>query len=503
MEQPFPGAPTSVTIGSIGKSEFACSTPIESKPRCIPPISHVPQELLHQIFRFIVNPSYTLDPSMYMMPGSFWPKVLKDMLNIVLVCWAWSGPGTGLLYEHVFVPRIEQIPPLLRTLESYKVLRNLIKSLTIVCFVPRPWLTLYARDIPLILENCPRLRNLTIAVDNWSFYELPSLYHCAKQTIQKCLSTLTHLQLDEPVEFATTCEILNHCTNLISLAFVIPFPLRLDDQSLQDRVPFVTAHLAKLEKLHFKRHRHDFQFAVGSFPANWELPILKEVVFDGPFGVGEFVRHHGANIQFLHIHNFEQGHRTSEIQPIVDCCPRLQHLVMPSSWHLPISHPTLTYVDLWSSTFGCQYHHKGLSSTYRRGLPQLQGLPAFQQVRLMDRSLLDLHELPKIFPPGELVDEHAIVTHRLPGVTIVQTCGSLLRDEWLGVKLDAWDEAESDSDDLLYAPSDEGSSESCSDTEDSAYDDGRSDTDTDSDYDREFDHDLALRCFDARARRVE
>ncbi|KDQ62784.1 hypothetical protein JAAARDRAFT_30692 [Jaapia argillacea MUCL 33604] len=139
---------------------------------------------------------------------------------------------------------------------------------------------------------------------------------------------------------------------------------------------------------------------------------------------------------------------------------------MPSAWHLPKSHPTLEWIDLWTDEFGQFTYREETIIKYRRDSPECKDLLSFKGVRLLDRSLFELRELPTSFPPSQQIADDDIIKHRLPRFSIVQTSQTILRDEWLdsfgddeAVDSDdgSWVQSSSDEESQLDSGSDEGS----------------------------------------------
>ena len=80
-------------------------------------LASLPPEVLMRIFKAASPRQYEHDPSV-MRPWGTWLHDLRFRKGLVLVCSAFAGPATAVLYEDVVFRRMGQISALARTLSS-------------------------------------------------------------------------------------------------------------------------------------------------------------------------------------------------------------------------------------------------------------------------------------------------------------------------------------------------------------------------------------------------
>lgn len=381
------------------------------------PLSNIPIEVLEQIFDRVVPPAWLFHkPGVELPnPNSLDMCALRQQKGLISVCKAWHDVGLRYLYEDVFIRRPAQMLMLYATLARKPSLGHLIRRFHLCCVTrPETDVRLSTAVYHALERYCPNVVAVEIAMvasDTVPPVDIPIAYsyrfpvplqrlnliHYGKNlgkspwyhlTFENFLashsSTLTHLSvtIESPQE---------HCI----MQRPLDFPrLRSLSTNIEDGVP---------EQLPYLR--------------NWNLPSLVEftVIYTqwprlaepNTVAVTSFLEKHGKRLRYLHLKPETTGPPASfdtgvqfDVQPLVDLCPNLEHLVLRPWLGIPPVHGKLRWVDVWSyDRVDSTPHGHPMDATTLAEF-RSSGLPTLQAIRHLSMSLRYIPDLPLKIPYG-------------------------------------------------------------------------------------------------------
>ncbi|KAG6825111.1 hypothetical protein H0H92_004668 [Tricholoma furcatifolium] len=326
--------------------------------------SQVPQsptlapELLLMILNRTVTPDFLLpDSSLSSGLNSPWYQSQKTKLSISTVCKSWHAVGIEFLYENIVFQHLAQLPAFLRTLvtarEKYQ---HLIKGITVHTLVTPQYGASFTKYLQDILDKCLSLRRFSFL----SPCALPST--AALPTLS---SNIMHLSFND---ITPTALHLLRCTrnSLISLSVTLRAPaLKIDGDDESFMLPNLEDLILDFEP--FYPHIKD-PFIPHADVVPWEpimdyeiiLPLIQMLVLlkaprlrrfainsrDCPWEISGFLQQYGHQVRVLFLETSREW-PPEDIQPLLDACPILEHLVIQAGTNASITHPTIRWVDLW------------------------------------------------------------------------------------------------------------------------------------------------------------
>ncbi|EPQ61296.1 hypothetical protein GLOTRDRAFT_135799 [Gloeophyllum trabeum ATCC 11539] len=411
-------------------------------------IERQPPEILRIIFDFCFGPYDLLEPSMTQGPNSPWSRTLRDQKSIVRVCKAWWSVGVESLYKHVALRRVGQIPALLRTLDgdSQAQLSHLISSIAVVCAVPDICQLAFSSSLDCLLDKCPRLSKLTYAPIFDGYPGSQPSHDMAPH-----FRSVTHLAFGDDVPMCQSLfDLLKATTQLKSLSLVVG-----DLVTHEWRIPQDMVHLVHLEHLSLRVLREGSQ-DIQQVRDGLNLPNLRSLECSYVHrrlwkDVLPLIASKGATLRMLSlkcvIPYCDQSYAPYDIQPLIEQCPLLEHLIFMADLTFPLCHPTLRWVDIlaWSpntTSWPSRGHWRGWSvdddnfaaeppTSWRRLLEGFtrEAFPVLERVRLIDPELAAMPYLAVALPPP--TSEYQCLKIHVPGATILETFDMIRReDNW-------------------------------------------------------------------------
>ncbi|KAJ7782758.1 hypothetical protein B0H16DRAFT_1494257 [Mycena metata] len=336
-----------------------------------------PEEILRIIFDFVIPPSFLVDPSLSYGPDSPWCQSVRAKMVLAEVCWVWYQAAIDVLYENVAFRTVGQVSALLRTLthQTSVDFGQKIKEIGVYCDVPRGYSTVFRNDLSAIVTRAPRLSSVVLH-SPWSLPTPITLKDVSP-------SAITHLDCGPTVNYFD--DIHGHIGHISST--LVFLALHLSKHPVP-AAPISIHTLLRLETLRC--------FCVNAAPGllslgqHLILPGLKTFIFEhtlnSPVELGAgltFCAKHGRPLRTL---SFRAGGLTSSLkydaskasaaslQPILDLCPRLEHLILPGSLASSpdLSHSTVKWIDFWTM-FG-DSTPSFLTSVALPGFPAVKGI---------------------------------------------------------------------------------------------------------------------------------
>ena len=370
---------------------------------------------LRFVFEFVFPPDGFLNPLLTLGPDSPWSRALRMRKALILVCKQWYAVALPFLYDNVAIRRVGQIAALKRTLDDVPGRGSTIRSMTLLCHVPKNMVSFVASALSDVLSSCTSLTSLSLgpmfssSIDgphcaqseldigrtigfktqlarvhtlkyNWSFWDgphVPSLIFTKKA----CRSAYNNI---------VCLEIFMHATNHICL------DVHLDSLKV---LTLVTVEGAQ------ENEDGDLE----SF-CSWNMPGLEEVRFRPYIAPGCVPRHF---VRFLkqqeHLRILDTGCRGlipfgydemslyPKLQEVLEARPSIRRLVIPAwskdtsicdNCDRPLLDIDLDHVDLWVS--GADLVLRKALFTQRRN---------WKFVRFLDNRLSTIPDLPYLLPP--------------------------------------------------------------------------------------------------------
>ncbi|KDR79120.1 hypothetical protein GALMADRAFT_242991 [Galerina marginata CBS 339.88] len=395
------------------------------------PFSHPPPEILHLIFERTIPLPLLLDSSLSFSHNSLFCQVLRQKKAIINVCRTWYRAGLPFLYECVYIRRVYQLLWLLRTLvhsPRNMDLKKMIKTIDIYCHVPDAYGKHFERQLRALLCLCHRVASCNFRS---SLPFTTSVWHA--------ITNITQLSLPEGITLISLESILSLISPRIeSLSFHIPRP---------DPVSGLLTTTTQPKPVHFPALR---SVSIGLPPPSapildgllqsWGLPELENLTFlmrvyrTEPFRIStlaNFCTSHGQRVRYLH---FVVPWPTSlqiDIQPILNACPALEHIVLSSRDWMPLAHTRVRWVDVWDNEVGPDGVRKKMEAW-------VDGLRALERVRVLPCYLRgdDAHsvDIPLLVPPCMVVDPKDAFECMFLGVGIRHEVGEIryIQPGWRG-----------------------------------------------------------------------
>ncbi|KAI5897380.1 uncharacterized protein SCHCODRAFT_02683730 [Schizophyllum commune H4-8] len=413
-------------------------------------------EVLQLIFDRAVAPSFLISPR-YAICEDPWLKAMEMKTTLPLVCHSWYNASIGILYADIGLRSVGQVAALADTIEKAPTLAPLIKSLAFACYVAKHHEAAYTHDAGLLLQMCKNLWRVSfIAYNNLDLGLLLPLLHPDVPDN----AHITHLDVD----IHPGCEVFIN-GNLEMHNAPLFATLRVDPRTIVDlaaqlvelRLPLIEESAQQVE-LHFpvlrtfscevnKWGRSSFTYLA----RGWRMPVLENLTIscitrgqawrNVPFLLGDgnwmqpFIAENGPHLRYLHIRTDYDYHScdfTFDIQPILDVCPLLEHIVLPPHAKVPQGHLSLRWIDTWEPSEFCQMSSKvRRESIWGRRFEFLReegdadevneataGLPAFRGMRTIDCALCCLRDIQSILQPCA----RDAGVFEFPGVMLLSSC---------------------------------------------------------------------------------
>ena len=397
-----------------------------------------------------------------MRPWSTWLDDLRFRKGLVLVCKAFAGPATAVLYEDVVFRRMGQISALARTLVSQegRYVSSLIQCIRMdSCVIWAPCAEVVKDDLLFILRRCTALRSFSFhshpnfptthsAHDGSPFawdgfnptWFLDNHTDDAGRLFQGIISsTLRELDISMPLSETQVAELHElfsaaRLLRTLKLGQIVAQPFVRDASSLS------TQTLPQLEELQMYADHPGFTAYVSS---HWVLPSLTRFILMYCEALPEtLLKQHGRNVTYLHIfpkkkdrvYDYSWAPCSLEgLDALPQWCPVLVHLVFPAT--RPNNHanailtrirsPTLRYLDIWCHN--CRADRQSVEIEADNAVEHGH-LPSFVQLRRLRK--VPRIDLPVICHPS-LVTGDDVRLYRLPGLFVVQTSWCVVPDSGL------------------------------------------------------------------------
>ncbi|KAF9057251.1 hypothetical protein BJ165DRAFT_18889 [Panaeolus papilionaceus] len=374
-----------------------------------------PPEVWNEIFLRCLPPPELVDTSRcFTMSNSPWNEATRQKKAIVQVCWSWYEIGLPLLYEDICIFRPHQLPLLLEAMkESRYRTRRRIKRVLLSVLVPDRLRFTFLEHLRNLVELSPSLISFDFrpCQERLSDWKNTGLYFGIR-------SNITHLTLTEQVPFDVRHDILSSVTDTLTHLNVydfggdsyLTFPMLVD----------FTLH-ATIEVIYDVTP----EFLVSK---TYTFPIVERLTIvlpKGPLGqlsiVPSFCKDYSASIRMLQIqepqgmdglsvYSSNRFHPLGidRMQPILDSCPMLEHLILHPAMSFPIKHPRVQWVDIWEPTTTLSepqdyldHFVKLKDNITKEHFPNLKGL------RTLGLSLERLYpSIPVTFAPSASYEPH-------------------------------------------------------------------------------------------------
>lgn len=396
-------------------------------------------ELLDAIFRLALPPDSLLDPTPTRSLYSRWALANRAKHNLTEVCWRWRPVAQTILYAEISLRDADQARALARSLRKCPSLGRLVKKLIVDCPDPPSSETWEVKNSVVlnlvnVLHACNALRTLiftdVLFVEEGPDRSINALSFPGPLTdvIAERAGTLRCLeqwpQGGASAHFQFPVTIVLSCDRLVCLT------INIEHQASEEHIA-----LPFLEELNLSRQydvepgEHADRFAL------WSMPRLKRVVLPAAatYLYHKFLETHGATITYLefrdHLDLLNQPRRY--FCQYVHLCRNLLHFVFDakgSDYTIANEiqpHPTLQYIDIWVNS--PSYAVRTAFKRVRESRDLAVGTQ-WKNVRLLDRALHWVTELPTLFPPDTPEDQLPSY-HRTPGLSIVHTDWGVYRSD--------------------------------------------------------------------------
>ncbi|KAI0778554.1 hypothetical protein BD413DRAFT_466116, partial [Trametes elegans] len=343
----------------------------------------LPQEILLTVLRETRAPRFQHDPSAYRCADNTWLAELRVRKGLTLVCKAWSGPATELLYEDIVIRRMGQLPALAHVLDQEAVgrrdLARLVKSIRIdSCVVVPQCLNAVEHALQSILARCKALRTVEVrphrafpVISRKLDHDAPEVFNPAwflagyasdlAKVFQERCATLRTLDIAMGLSAEQVMRLhqcLSTASNLESL--------KLGSVSIINGAK----DLNSLHQLELPSLRELFIFVdddqfCAHVTAKWTLPILRRLTMVNMAAVPyQLLACHGSRLTFLNmcppvisgIPLDPPRWQTVDLRNLgclATMCPTLDHLVLPAPYPYVedglLRSDTLRFIDLWTS----------------------------------------------------------------------------------------------------------------------------------------------------------
>ena len=349
--------------------------------------------------------------------------MLRQKETLLRVCRSWYYIGLPFLYEDIGIVDLFQLNQLIETLEnSPHQIENLIKQLTIYAFIPKSYRHQFNYFISKLFELCPNL----VSFSYLSPFEPP------KGHIPNLPLNITRLQLSHSVPRHMVDDLLSECSEqLVSLSLTlwpnsIPPSQQLHSFARLEELTFdlscrsigTVAYYTGLWQI---PSLHRFIVQLRGNPSHWPTPIPTESLV-------AFCTTKGANIKYFHLHPeywWSMNSYHIELQSVLEQLPSLEHLVLHPRTQGKLSHPSVKWIDIWSSHILAE-----CSKDWKVLFAQLvkKHFPRLISVRSLDSTLANLHTLPSVLPPTSVPDELSSYAFQYLGFHVKHEPGAIISD---------------------------------------------------------------------------
>ncbi|RPD54062.1 hypothetical protein L227DRAFT_580842 [Lentinus tigrinus ALCF2SS1-6] len=366
---------------------------------------------------------------------------LRTKKALTLVCKAWSGLATALLYEDVVIRRMGQICSLAETFshhDSDQSLAQLVRSISLVdCIVLNKFQDAVLTSLGIILSRCSRLAAFTYrpaSREVWPFEanrnpkppmglpprtEKPREVNLEPSWILRSNrrnpgSILAHrlkhglraleLDLSEVYDDGSLHKplltMLGNATQLTSLV-LNAFEIRSGGGEWLLSSP--SLKFPALETLHISLEDDKFHRWICQC---WEMPKLKNLTYKEPFCFSPVLR--DRPLKFLEVHGSKLRYALLQFTPeysdplplstLSQFLPVIEHLTIPlfvGQSELVVNTPTLRYLDLVSEAY-----HPTFKDYCGITLAPHAQVPAFRRMRLLGHETWEsVARYPNLFDP--------------------------------------------------------------------------------------------------------
>ncbi|KAG2015440.1 hypothetical protein CC2G_008713 [Coprinopsis cinerea AmutBmut pab1-1] len=379
-----------------------------------PAIRRLSPELWDAIFDRAFLPLYMIHhfDSHIVHPNSLAGRHLEQQRRIVTVCRAWHRAGTRLLYENIFIRRPTQIPLLLRSLKENPQLGPLIRGFRLGCVVPtRLTGSTFPQTIQLVIDRCPRLTALEFTTISDGLMTHRTILAPIVRNQGSPITSFTMHYTKVHGTISPTYDIgLNNLLSSMS-STLVHLSLGLGEpnfQFLSDTCAIPIPSSLSFPCVESLTLIHPWSFTNLRNIVTWKLPSLRNFTIQVPSrsdlfncipvnAIPDLLKAHGQHLQYLHLQPTSNGDQYpvggSQIQPMLDCCPALKHLIVHSHIAWPIAHPTVEWLDVWNVA-------REPAPGYLKPLNEMQEtFPSLRATRQLSMSLVLITDLPNQIPP--------------------------------------------------------------------------------------------------------
>ncbi|KAJ7153113.1 hypothetical protein C8R43DRAFT_1126953 [Mycena crocata] len=312
------------------------------------PIRRLPEEILQEIFGWVVPPESFLDSSLHCGPNSAWCNAMVMKRSLACVSRQWYRIAIHLLYQDIVIRRMPQLTDIYDTLDSNPDLGGHIRSIRLTCFVPPHWAGAISPTLAHIFSHCPRLT---------AIHDLPPMVLPSRATLPPLPPTITCLLLNRHDDLGAVCDTISlYCHQLQELSI----PAR--DTGAFDLVnrTFPNLHTLTLvlgcqtEEIPYSRN-------LQSFGTRWHMPGLKSLTFSHPVRLDatcilgldyeHILSRHGRRLTYLAFPaHFPEHAVVADFAPLLARCPVLEHVVLPDRFHITpgATYESIRFLDHWT-----------------------------------------------------------------------------------------------------------------------------------------------------------
>lgn len=426
--------------------------------------NRAPSKILHPIalqliFEKLIPPSGFLDPSLCAGPYSPWCQVLRTKKDFTLVCKAWREAAMPLLYGEITLRRVGQLFALVQTIRNTEY-ACMVWSLTLTCHIPDDYKQLVEEGLAYILSHCSNISCLSFASTfaDWlpsnplDPTEVPdSVLTVVLREVGPRITTFRYDAVRNSSgmqRYTSPMQLFQSFTSLVSLTLLFPSssPNQTSTNFQLHVIPDLPPiHLPTLETLTL-RYEDDDNYLL-SISCNWEMPKLKAITFRPHFNYhatrldlySQFLHKFGHGIKYLEFgHPFRGSFQefADKVPAIFRMCPCLEHLVILNSGLVRSVLPSMFFpsvasyhIDIWLE-YPTNYSGESFADLFSPDNRFFR-----PGVRVLDSSLVQLPDLPRLLPPVSTeLGNHAPIVHRMLGLCIVETNWCIFRHspEWDG-----------------------------------------------------------------------
>ncbi|KAF7321968.1 F-box domain-containing protein [Mycena kentingensis (nom. inval.)] len=375
--------------------------------------AQMPPEILEMILRGSLPPDWMVGQLRETLGPTLRSRTIAQKLGFTLVCKVWNGVATELLYESVYIHRVEQLSAFARTLEGRDGLGALVRNLELSCFVPAECKLLFEDEISKIFHLCPRVARFT----HVPIFAVPSL---STHLPAVSTSTLTSLEFGAYVDFDVVQALLASVSTTVR-SLKLGF-FQLESPSFRTDLDFPLLEGLQVEVIYAQVQNPP---SVGIW--DWSMPALRRMWLfaaemvnfgrnAGPI-VERFLARYGNRLEFLSLSVWLDG---IILEELLRPCTSLVHLVLHSkterswgfwtrseihsSWHLDSesrptpAHTTLKYIDIWFPRVA-DFRLRAIDQIF---VPKIRSAyPSLRACRYLDVAFDCFRDLTLRYPPDE------------------------------------------------------------------------------------------------------